>query len=285
MLRLEYSHSIAREGVDIEARTAEEKNKLKDLNVALNELSLNLSILIAQVLTKVSTQEINRMYEAVNELFKHHLDYLEQGSNEIAPDIVIKFPKSELNKVTKNLNFNLSFESGFEIETKCWDEEVWNIQENALTNAYDKLPREFNFFGFKVKKPKVDRVLVQTHFKTIERRSSDNARIPSTGEIVQAWKEQLQQVEPDMLKEVIDWLLIQIGDLKKNVDTKQKAIISLYEARLEKARQEIDLDLAKQKNVWEPLQYRAKNLAKEFSQLDSFKEPELTEKKVDEEDG
>jgi GTPase Era involved in 16S rRNA processing len=272
LIRLGYSHSTAKHGSKIEARTQTEKDKLKELNAALNELSLHLGIIIEQVLDKISAQETNRMYEAVSELFKCHLTYLEEGSNNIAPDIVIKFPESQLNKVTRDLKFNLNFESGFDVEKGTWNEEVWKVKENILTNAYDNLPDEIRFLGFKIRKPNVDKFLRNVNLKTIEVRSSDNATIPSTEKILADWQEQLRQIEPEMLKQVIEWLLAQINDLKKNVDTTQSAILDLYRDRLEKARQEITLDYEKQKNVWEPMQKRAKNLASEFSKLSNFQE-------------
>jgi hypothetical protein len=272
LIRLGYSYSTAKHGKKVEARTQAEKDKLEDINTALNELSGNLGRIIEEVLDKISAQETNRMYEAVSELFKYHLAYLEEGSNEIAPDIVIKFPESQLNKVTKDLTFKLKFESGFDIEKGTWNEEVWTVERNVLTNAYDNLPDEVRFLGFKIRKPSVDQFLRDVNLKTIELRSSDNTTIPSTGEILADWKEQLKQVEPEMLKQVIEWLLAQINDLKKNVDTTQSAILNLYQDRLEKARQEITLDYEKQKNVWEPMQQRAKYLASEFSQLGKFQE-------------
>jgi regulator of replication initiation timing len=96
--------------------------------------------------------------------------------------------------------------------------------------------------------------------------------IPSTEKIVGDWGEQFKQFEPDMLKQLIEWLLAQIDDLKKNVNSTQNAILDLYRDRLEKARQEITVDYEKQKNVWEPMQQKAKKLAVEFAQLGNFQE-------------
>ena len=271
LIRLGYSYSVARDGKNIEARTQEEKNNLKELNTALNELSMHLSLVIAEVLTRVSKQEINRMYDAVEELFKYHLDYLGKSANEIAPDIVIGFPTSQLSKVEEDLEINLSFDSDFDIEEKTWNEDVWKVQENVLTSAYDSLPDEFRFFGFKVRKPAVDKVLRDVGYKTIEIRSSDNAKVPSTEEILTDWKDQLRQVEPDMLKQVIEWLLGQIDLLKKKVDTTQNEILDLYLERLERARQEIDLDFERLKETWEPMKKKAKKLASDISDLGNLK--------------
>jgi len=57
---------------------------------------------------------------------------------------------------------------------------------------------------------------------------------------------------------------------KKNVDTIQNEIIDRYQARLDKANQEITLDYEKQRNVWQPMQKKAQDLAEEFSGLGIF---------------
>ena len=55
---------------------------------------------------------------------------------------------------------------------------------------------------------------------------------------------------------------------KKNVDKIQSDIIDRYQARLDKANQEITLDYEKQQNVWQPIQQKAQDLAEEFSSLE-----------------
>jgi flagellar capping protein FliD len=243
LIQLGYIHYFAKNGQNVVAKTQEEKESLKEKNYELNELSIHLSLIIAQVLDKIATQEIQRMYEAVNELFICHLAYLEKGSNERAPDIVIRFPESELNKVKDNLKFDfVKFDSDFEIkkekyieEYRTWKHWLWIIPKK-------------------------------------EKRFSDNAKIPSIGEILADWKKQLQEVEPEMLKQVIEWLLAQIDDLKKSVDKTQNDILDQYRDRLEKARQEMTFDYEKQQNVWQPMQERAKRLEEEFYQLDKFQE-------------
>jgi hypothetical protein len=105
LIKLGYSYYFAKNGQNVVAKTQEEKENLKQKNYELNELSIHLSLIIAQVLDKISTQEIQRMYEAVNELFICHLAYLEKKANSIAENIVIRFPESELNKVKNDLKF------------------------------------------------------------------------------------------------------------------------------------------------------------------------------------
>jgi len=56
--------------------------------------------------------------------------------------------------------------------------------------------------------------------------------------------------------------------LRENVDKTQNDIIERYQARLDKAKQEISLDYEKQITVWLPMQQKARNLAKEFNSLE-----------------
>jgi hypothetical protein len=243
LIKLGYSYSTARDGQNVVAKTQQEKDNLNQKNQELNELSIHLSLIIAQVLDKISTQEITRMYEAVNELFTCHLTYLEKGSDKLAQDIVIRFPESELNKVKNDLKFDfVKFDSDFKIKKEDYTEEY----------------RTWKHWLWIVPKK--------------EKRSSENAKIPSIGQILADWKQQLKEVEPDMLKQVIEWLIAQIDDLKKSVDKTQSDILDLYRDRLEKARQEITFDYEQQQNVWKPMQHRAKRLEQEFSQLGDFQE-------------
>ncbi|WP_199291861.1 hypothetical protein [Aphanizomenon flos-aquae] len=55
---------------------------------------------------------------------------------------------------------------------------------------------------------------------------------------------------------------------KKNVDKLQNDIIDRYQARLDKANQEITLDYENQRNIWQPMQEKAQNLAEEFCRLE-----------------
>ncbi|MEG5019654.1 MULTISPECIES: dynamin family protein [unclassified Microcoleus] len=75
LVNLGYTASVAKEGKTMEARTEADKNKLKQLNEELNELAIHLNIVIQDVLKQISSQELNRIHQAVSELFRCHLSY------------------------------------------------------------------------------------------------------------------------------------------------------------------------------------------------------------------
>ncbi|MFN7203731.1 MAG: dynamin family protein [Aphanizomenon sp.] len=251
LVSLGYTASVAKEGKIMEARTDFEKNKLKQINEELNELAIHLNIVMEDVLNQISTQELNRMYQAVVELFNCHLSHIEKGANDIAPNIAIKFPESQLIKVDSQLTFNFRFEAGFPINQGTWQEAV----------QVEKKQREWYTLWI------WERTFYETEYQT---RSSNNAILPSVENLLTGWIIQSKKGETEIVNKIATWLLDQIDFLKKNVDKIQNDIIDRYQARLDKANQEITLDYEKQRNVWQPIQQKAQNLAQEFSSLETF---------------
>jgi GTPase Era involved in 16S rRNA processing/flagellar capping protein FliD len=249
LVKLGYTDSAAKQGKTMEARTEEEKNKLKEINEELNELAIHLNLVIKDVLEHISTQELDRIYQAVSELFRCHLSYLEKGANDQAPNIAIKFPESELIKVESHLRFNFPFQAGFAITKGNWEEAV-QVERQKRT-----------WYTLWIGK----KTIYETEYRT---RSSDNADIPSVENLLEGWVMQAKGEDSERVNQVANWLLEQISCLKKNVDNIQNDIIDRYQERLDKAHQEITLDYEKQRNVWQPMEQKAQNLAEEFSSLE-----------------
>ena len=249
LVNLGYTASVAKEGKIMEARTDSEKNQLKQINEELNELAIHLNIVMEDVLKQISSQELNRMYQAVVELFNCHLSHIEKGANDISPNIAIKFPESQLIKVDSQLTFNFRFEAGFPINQGTWKEEI--KIEKKRRDWYTLWLWEQTFY--------------ETQYET---RSSDNAEIPSVNNLLRGWLIQSKKEERKIVNKIATWLLEQIDCLKKNVDKLQNDIIDRYQARLDKANQEITLDYENQRNIWQPIQEKAQNLAEEFCRLE-----------------
>lgn len=248
LINLGYTDSVAKDGTRMEARTEAEKNQLKQLNEELNELAIHLSIVIEDVLKQVSTQELKRIHQAVSELFRCYLSFLEKGSNEIAPKIAIKFPESELIQVESNLKFNFQFQAGFLITEGTWREAV-QVERKERT--------WYTLWLWK-------KTIYETEY---QERSSDNAELPSIEVLLEGWIKQAKSKESERVNQVARWLLEEIDCLKQNLDTIQNEIIGRYQERLDKAHQEITLDYEKQRNVWQPIEGKAQELAQEFSSL------------------
>ncbi|MDK2408635.1 dynamin family protein [Aphanizomenon sp. PH219] len=250
LVKLGYTASVAKEGKTMEAKTDSEKNQLKQINEELNELAIHLNIVMEDVLKQISNQELNRMYQAVVELFNCHLSHIEKGANDISPSIAIKFPESQLIKVDSKLTFNFCFEAGFPINKGTWKEAI----------QVEKKQRDWYTLWI------WERTFYETEYQT---RSSDNAEIPSVNNLLKGWLIQSRKEEKEIVNKIATWLLEQTDCLKKNVDKLQNDIIDRYQARLDKANQEITLDYEKQRSVWQPIEQKAQDLAEEFSGLET----------------
>ncbi len=246
---LGYTPSVAKKGKTIEARTEDEKNKLKQLNEQLNELAIRLNLVMEDVLKQICSQELDRMYQALVELFKCHLSYIEKGTNDIAPNIVIIFPDSQIIKVDSKPTFNFDFKAGFAVTSGTWEEA---IQVAKIKRTWYTL-----WIGKK------------TYYNTkYETRSSDNAEIPSIEKLLESWLIQKELVELEIVKQVARWLLEQIDCFKKNVGKVQNDYINRYQERLDTANKEIATNYGIQKNVWQRMQQKSQILAREFYNLE-----------------
>lgn len=250
LINLGYTTDVAKEGETREAKTDAEKKQLKQINDELNELAIHLNIVIEDILKQISSQELNRIHLAVAELFRTHLSYIEQEANNIAPDIGIKLPNSELIQVDSNLTFNFRFQAGFAVTEGTWEEAVLVEKRKR---AWYKL-----WIG--------KTTVYQTEY---EKRSSDNAKLPSVEDLLTNWIIQAKEQESERVNQIARWLLEQINYLKKNVDKIQNDIIDRYQERLDKAHEEITTNYEQQKSIWIPMQQKAQKLASEFSQLES----------------
>ncbi|MCZ8045326.1 MAG: GTPase [Microcystis aeruginosa K13-05] len=238
LIQLGYRGSDARNGLLITAKRDKEKLNLQIIKKELNNLSINLTIILSQILKRVSAQEINRIEESVSELFRFHIKHIEKGAEEKAPNFVIKFPQSELNTLTRKLEFDFNLESDIEISSGTY--------------------RSFK------------------HWLWMKKKESMIAEIPSPETLLQNWIHQFQQQgEPEMLCLMFEWLLEQIDDLKKNVDHKTNDIFNSYLTSLEKAQQEITTNYEETQIIWKPIQERAKFLEQNLAELENFEKEDV----------
>jgi GTPase Era involved in 16S rRNA processing len=244
LIKLGYTGSLAQTGEETVAKTDYEKDQLQEkiegLNKEFNLLANDLSLVMEDVLQKICKQELNRMHNAVEELFKCYLSYFETKANESAPNMGINFPESKLVQVEKQPKINFKFQADF------------LITDGTVT---EKTRSFFRWLWFE---------------EFDETRSTKNAKILSADELLEKWLSQAGDAEGEIVKEIADWLLKENGILKKNVGEIQNDIIDRYQARLNQANKEITVDFERQRNVWQPMQQKAQQMAKEFSILNTL---------------
>jgi hypothetical protein len=289
-----YTPSVAKYGKTMEARSDEEKRNLKRLNQELNELALHLQVVMEDVLNQIVAQEVDRMYQAVEELFSCHLSYLEQGSNNIAPNMAIKFPESQLAKVKGQLSIAFKFQSGFPITQGTWFEQKervdtqtgYGANQTKITvgNAVGRNTKGKGLFDWDWWVGAAKGIVVDYFSEGLMQNKKyidyvelpcDKADIPSIENLLLGWVFQAKEAELKIVNQVAGWLLEQVDDLKTNVNQVQSQVVDRYQARLDKANQEMTLEYDEQMSIWEPLHQEAQKLAEEFSKLGSTlkKEP------------
>jgi GTPase Era involved in 16S rRNA processing len=249
LIRLGYTTSVAVSGKKFEARTEAEKSNLRELNEELNELSMHLNLVMEDVLKQIITQELDRVFQSVVELFKFHLSHLETGANNIAPHLAIKFPESELVKIDNKPNINMRFKAGFLITTGTWKEEIKVAREERI------------WYTLWLAK----RTVYDTKYET---RASENGSIPSTEDLLGGWGSQAREAESEIVESIINWLLGQVNCLKKKVAENQTLVIDRYQERLDTAKREITIDYESQKNIWLPMQKKAQQVYEDFQALE-----------------
>ena len=233
-------------GQKFQARTQEEKEKLEKLNKGLNALSYKLESIVNDVAKKVLAREMGRVKDAMEKLFIFHLESLEKSTTDIAPDLGINFPQSELINIDFKAQPEFSFEGGFIVLPEAYTEEV---TEKVGT-------RRFLFFFRK-----------DVYETRVEKRSSDNANIPSFIDLGRGWKLQKDRGEIGVFKQISKWWIEQLDEFDSGIESFQSDVIKRYQSRLDRANQDTQTDYNSKMEVWQPLKEEAELVAAKISQL------------------
>ncbi len=233
-------------GRKMKACTNEEKEKLKKLNESLNALSYQLESIVNDVAEKVLDREMGRIKDAIEKLFVFHLESLEESTTNIAPDLGINFPRSELINVEFKAQPKFSFEGGFPVLPESYSEEV---TEKVGT-------RRFLFF-FKI----------GVYETRIEERSIDNANVPSFTDLGRGWKLQKDRGQIGVFKQISKWWIEQLDEFDSGIESFQSDVIKRYQNRLDRANQDTRIDYDSKMEVWQPLKEEAELVASKISQL------------------
>jgi hypothetical protein len=222
---------------------------LKKINRKLNELAIILRSIINDVSKQILGREINRFQDAIECVFKFHLNEIGKGTQKIAPNFGIHFSESELMKVDFIGKVDFSFIAGFPVTMGTWKKP--EKEKTGSKRIWWTL-----WIG------KED--LYQTKMKELD---CENATIPSIDDLELAWTLQKNRGESEVLKQVAPWFHRQLTQFNESVDIFQSETLERYQQRLEQAYQENKLDYDEKIEVWQPLQVEAKELADKIDLL------------------
>ncbi|NEO77773.1 dynamin family protein [Moorena sp. SIO4G3] len=241
LIDLGYSPEVAENGKEIEARTNQEKRNLSKLNDKLNQLADILKLLINEAVKKILEREMRRVRDALETLLNAYLSILEEGMSTIAPNIGISFSRLQLVKIDIELEPSFEFKAGFPIVEGTWLD-------------YVKVPKyKRDWWSLWL----YERIVYK---KKIKKRSSDNAQLPKTEDMLKGWLLQKNQAEVEIYSQVAHWFISQINSFITGVESYQKEIVDRYQERLDKAHDQATLSHQQDLSIWNPLQLEAKQL-------------------------
>ncbi|PZO47627.1 MAG: hypothetical protein DCF15_18840 [Phormidesmis priestleyi] len=229
-----------------EARTPLEKEKLSTLNKKLNDLSYVLKRIVNDVAKKVLDREMDRVKDAIENLFVFHLESLQKSATDTAPDLAINFPQTVLTKVSCTVNPNFSFEGGFPVLQESYTEEVTKKTGTK---------RVWFFFNKDI------------YVTKVEKRSSDNAHIPSFEELDRGWKLQKERGEIEAYNVILAWWKEQFNQFDRGVGKFQADVIDEYQIRLDRAYRDNRIDHDSKMEAWKPLKGEAELVSSRINQL------------------
>jgi predicted GTPase len=236
-------------GTKFEARTPENKEKLKKLNRKLNELSNVLKLIVDDVAKKVLKREMGRVKDAIESLFVFHLESLKKSTTDIAPGLGINFPQTGLVKVEFSVDPNFSFEGGFSVSQESYEEEV---KEKAGKKRVWWTAWIWNKDVYETK---------------MEERTSDNASIPSFDKLNRDWKIQKDRGEIEVLRQISDWWLEQLDQFNSGIEGFQSDVINRYQERLDRAYKDTTVDYESKMETWQPLKEEVASVSEKINQM------------------
>ena len=253
LINLGFTGDQAMNGWHFQAKTESEKRELHALNEAMNSLASTLKIIVECVLDRAAKRELPRMFDAVERLFSCHLANIQDEFSKVAMGLGTQMPTTRLKMVPREFEFGFKFKAGFPIRTGEWVETVRTPRPKTGIG-----PWLYKLFTGK------DSVVVETSYET---RTSENADMPSTVDMMEAWMQQAKNSEPAIVQQFVEWLLAQLESLKEEIRSVQDQILDRYREKLDRAHENIQLDYESVVKRWTPIFEHAKVLESQLLKL------------------
>ena len=246
LVNLGYTGANASAGWHVQAKSESEKRELRALNEGMNGLAHALKIIIECVLQQAAKRELPRMFDAVERLLSCHLAYIQEEVSKVASGLGAQMPTSRLKMIPREFQFVFKFEAGFPIHQGEWWEEVKKRKPKTGVG-----PWLLKLFTGR------ESTIVETSY---EKRPSDDADMPSTEKLHEAWLQQAKNSEPLIVQQFVDWLLAQLESLKNEIRLVQDEMLNRYQEKLDRAHEKIQVDHDAVIERWTPIFEHAKEL-------------------------
>jgi len=245
--------TYASDGGYLNAKTQDEKDRLKAINQALNGLAAVLALTMKGVLDRTAEQEAERIQDALQTLLGGYANALTNKAQAIAPDLAgLTITPSSVVRVKQKLILNFVLGAGFPIHSK---------RERVQTGVdVVKVGEKRIWYTLWIKK----RDVYETR-PTYEMRTYEEAVLPSITDVFSDFIGQAKASRPE--EEFTRWLQAQIERFLNDVEGYHENLLKEYRDHLDQvkklAKDMTDKDIA----IWEGTSNDIANLGNELIEL------------------
>ncbi|MDW8241417.1 MAG: dynamin family protein [Acidobacteriota bacterium] len=247
-----YTSNIARCGGHIETRDKNEKQRLRNLNQALNHLAQVLSPLLQHVMEQAASREQKRVFESVQQLIDlYWKDVTERAQlqlEKLGLTLNLTAPTVNLKQHEQDLTLAYQFVAKAHLGTTTRTEDTGRTEKVQVGTTR----RWYTLWLYKHP--------VYANRPIYEERTYDTADIPSATQLLESWDRHAREQEPALVRQFIDWIFRQLDQASQALKKSQQDLLDRYQVKLDEAR-----DVARQSHIdsqkiWLPLLEQAQEL-------------------------
>jgi len=267
-----YTERMAKARPDFHFSTQSEyeKQNLKAINTALNEVAEVLTTVMIDTVERATKQEIDVIVDAMQTMLHAYRTHVTEQAIASAPDIGLTPPPTTSNLVKKSdLIIKYEFHAGYPIRT-----ETVTVQEGTKEIVTGQRSW-WNPMRW------LDGVNVYSTVPNFVLRDEYHADIPSAKTLQENWDGQSKLCEPRILRQVTSWMMKQVECVNQEMLDFQEKLLRRYQVKLEESRGKAMVIYGMEQEDWNTVLANAQELAATlaFLRQDANHEPPMQEAK------
>lgn len=258
LLNTGYTESMAkaRPNYHYSTRSEYDREKLKAINTALNEVAEILTAVMTDTAERAARDEIDSIVEAMQTMLHAYRTNVTEQAIAAAPDIGLTPPPATFNLIKKTeLKIEYKFKAGYVIRT-----ETVTVQEGTkrvITGQRDW----WNPMRW------LDGINIYSTVPNFVLRDEYHAEIPSAESLQENWNGQSKLCEPALIRQVIGWMMEQIKRVNGEMLDFQEKLLRRYQAKLEESRGKALVTYGMEQHDWNSVLVGAQELAASLESL------------------
>ncbi|OQW92405.1 MAG: hypothetical protein BWK78_01800 [Thiotrichaceae bacterium IS1] len=255
----------AEEGGHFDTDNSSQKEELKKMNQALNELAEVIAKSLRRLLERTAEREAGRIQDALQILIEQYALFISEQAYSLAPDLAaLTITPSKLSRIKQRLILNFNLTAGFPIHKKTKEiqvgtKEVWVGTERVKTGTEEvKVGEKRTWYTLWIAKKAIyetqDKYETRDKYKreaVYEKRNYEAATIPSIIDVFGGFIGQAKASRTEA--EFVRWLHEQVDEFLTGIEEYQEDLLKEYRRRLDQAMQQAtqqkEMDIGK----WQPV--------------------------------